>query len=143
MALPKHDSRRVLVIDRNSLKLSLRATVLRNYEVEVHTASSLEEAPILWTTNFYDLIMVAAQENWQEAAEVSEQIWRCNPRQRVALLEGAPKYVRELTPAPAGMAGSTPGRPGRVGLEPVPRSQWQETVQWLFTLVHTDGQQFA
>ena len=143
MARAKRDTRRVLVIDRNSVKLSLRATVLRNYEVEVHTASSLEEAGNLLTTNFYDLIMVAAQENSQVATAVSEQIRQCNPRQRIALLEGAPNYVRELVPVPVKAAEGTGGRLGRIGLVPVFPSQWQETVQRLLTLLNAGGQQFV
>jgi CheY-like chemotaxis protein len=130
MAHPKHDSRRVLVIDRNSVKLNLRATILRNYEVEVHTASSLEEAPILWTTNFYDLIMLEARENPAAATEISGHIRQLNPQQRIALLVGAPSYVRELA------------RPPKVGEKtadcPTPPfpSQWEETVQRLLTLVN-------
>ena len=133
MAHPKRDSRRVLVIDRNSVKLNLRATILRNYEVEVHTASSLEEAPILWTTNFYDLIMLEARENPAAATEVYDHIRRLNPQQRIALLVVAPGYVRELARPPK-IGEKTADRP----VKPTPPfpSQWEETVQRLLTLVN-------
>lgn len=133
MAHPQSDSRRVLVIDRNTVKLNLRATVLRNYEVEVHTACSLEEAPIFWTTNFYDLIMLEARENPGGAAAVSEHIRQLNPRQRIALLVGAPIFVQELARPPKGgrKTADQPTQPAA----PFP-SQWEETVQQLLTLVN-------
>jgi CheY-like chemotaxis protein len=133
MAHPKHDNRRVLVIDRNSVKLNLRATILRNYEVEVHTASSLGEAPILWTTNFYDLIMLEARENPDAAAEVSDHIRQLNPQQRIALLIGAPGYIQELARPPK-ISEKTAERP--VNPTPPFPSQWEETVQRLLTLVN-------
>ena len=132
MAHPKRDSRRVLVIDRNSVKLNLRATILRNYEVEVHTASSLEEAPILWTTNFYDLIMLEARENPAAADAVSDHIGQSNPQQRIALLVGAPGYIRELARPPKSIE-KTADR----AIKPMPfPSQWEETVQRLLALVN-------
>jgi len=36
-----HDHRRILLIDQNRTKQELRATILRNYEIEVHTASTI------------------------------------------------------------------------------------------------------
>jgi response regulator RpfG family c-di-GMP phosphodiesterase len=138
MSHSKRDSRRVLVIDRNSVKLNLRATILRNYEVEVHTASSLEAAGDLWSTNFYDLIMVEARENPQAAETVSDQIRRLNPRQRVALLVGAPSYVREVALVPAKVVEKAQDRP--TGPSPTFPSQWEQTVQLLLTMVNAPEQ---
>ena len=131
MAHPQCDSRRVLVIDRNSVKLNLRAAILRNYEVEVHTAPSLEEAPSLWTTDFYDLIMLEARENIGAAGEIAAHIRKWNPRQRIALLVGAPSFLRELARAPK-TTENTLDRPTAAF-----PSQWEETVQKLLTLVNT------
>ena len=128
MAHPQCDSRRVLVIDRNSVKLNLRAAILRNYEVVVHTAPSLEEAPSLWTTNFYDLIMLEARENIDAAADMAAHIRKLHPRQRIALLVGAPSFLQELARPPK-TTENTLDRPTL----PFP-SQWEETVQKLLTL---------
>jgi hypothetical protein len=91
-----NDHRRILLIDQNSTKQNLRATILRNYEIEVHTASNLTDAAALWTRHFYDLVLLAAPENSEEAVAVSAQIREIKPRQRIGLLVGPPAFVREL-----------------------------------------------
>jgi CheY-like chemotaxis protein len=91
-----HDHRRILLIDQNRTKQNLRATILRNYEIEVHTASSITDAAALWRTHFYDLVLLAAQESSEEAEAVSARIRQANPRQRIGLLVGPPVFVLEL-----------------------------------------------
>ena len=61
------DHRRILLIDQNPTKQNLRATILRNYEIEVHTASSVADAASLSRTHAYDLILLAAREHSEEA----------------------------------------------------------------------------
>jgi CheY-like chemotaxis protein len=90
------DHRRILLIDQNLTRQNLRATILRNHEIEVHTASSVTDAAALWTRNLYDLVLLAAQENSEEAVAVSAKIRQINPRQRIGLLVGPPILVREL-----------------------------------------------
>jgi response regulator RpfG family c-di-GMP phosphodiesterase len=90
------DHRRILLIDQNTAKQNLRATILRNYEIEVHTASSVAEAASLSKTNTYDLILLAAQENSEPAAAFCTQIRAIRPGQRIGLLVGPPAFVREL-----------------------------------------------
>jgi CheY-like chemotaxis protein len=90
------DHRRILLIDQDRTKQNLRATILRNYEIEVHTASNLPDAAALWTRYLYNLVLLAAPENSEEAVAVSAQIRQVHPRQRIGLLVGPPLFVREL-----------------------------------------------
>ena len=96
MSLLNHDHRRILLIDGNRTKQELRATILRNYEIEVHTATTIREAATRWTTWSYDLVLVAAQEESEEALAVSAQIRGIKPGQRIGLLVGPPRFVQEL-----------------------------------------------
>ena len=119
------ERRRVLLIDENSRRLNLLATILRNHEVEVHPASRLEEAKSLWKNIPYDLVLLAAPENSERAALASVQIRNSKPRQRIALLVGPPVYIREIgRPAgkPRPVRRSTPR-------ETLSRPQWPEIVQ--------------
>ena len=72
----------------------LRAVALRNCEVEVHPASSITDAARLWARRSYDLVLLAAEENSEEAALLSNELQKNKPRQRMALLVGAPEYIR-------------------------------------------------
>lgn len=90
------DSPRVLLIDCNSLKRQVRASVLRSYEVEVHTADSVADAGYLWARCSYDLVLFAAEEHSEEAALLCGELRKSKPKQRIALLVGAPQFVREV-----------------------------------------------
>jgi len=131
----QRDTWRILLIDENPFKQNLRATILRNYEIEVHTASTLSDAQNLWISNLYDLVLLAAAENSPEAVALPAEIRKSKPRQRIGLLVGAPTYIREVggipkrvmrlnAPPPSSFA------PEMVGLQSQP--QWQEMIQrWL------------
>jgi CheY-like chemotaxis protein len=93
------DHRRVLIVDDNLRKLKLRAAVLRNHEIEVHTACGYEEASSLWKTIPYDLVLLAFAENSEIVAAATQLIRKSKPRQRVGLLVGPPRYIREITKA--------------------------------------------
>ena len=90
------DHRRILLIDQNITKQNLRATILRNYEIEVHTAGSVAAAASLSRMHAYDLVLLAAQENSEQASTLCTQIRAIRPRQRIALLVGPPAFVLEL-----------------------------------------------
>jgi CheY-like chemotaxis protein len=96
MTRVENHHRRILLIDRNPIKQTLRATILRNYEIEVHTASTIAEAATYWLTYSYDLVLLAAQENSEEVIAVTAQIRSLKPRQRIGLLVGPPAFVQEL-----------------------------------------------
>jgi len=100
MTFSKNDQRRVLLIDHDSRRLQLRAVALRNCEVEVHAASNVGEAARLWAKHSYNLVLLAAEQNSQEAALLSNQLEKCKPRPRIALLVGAPQYLREVAREP-------------------------------------------
>lgn len=133
MNFSTHDQWRVLLIDRDSRKQQLRAVALRNCEVEVHTASNISDAGSLWTRHSYDLVLFAAEEHSDEVILLCSELKRSKPRQRVALLVGAPQYVREVgskgkNPQPA----DTSPAPGVViGATHAQRTQWQGTVEHL------------
>jgi CheY-like chemotaxis protein len=90
------DHRSILLIDQNTTKQNRRATIFRNYEIEVHTASSVADAASLSRTHAYDLVLLAAQENSEEADELCTRIRAIRPRQRIGLLVGPPAFVLEL-----------------------------------------------
>jgi DNA-binding NtrC family response regulator len=90
------DHRRILLVDQNPTTQNRRATILRTYEIEVHTASSVEEAASLSKRHTYDLVLVAAQEDSEQAGALRTQIRAIRPRQRIGLLVGPPAFIREL-----------------------------------------------
>jgi CheY-like chemotaxis protein len=139
------DHRRILLIDQNITKQKLRATALRNCEIEVHTASSILDAAFFWKTHHYDLVLLAAQENSPEALAVTAQIRAIHPRQRIGLLVGPPAFVRELVgkrKKAASVRGILPSPAADKSNEPVfshPSSQhWQETVRRLVSNWYVD-----
>jgi CheY-like chemotaxis protein len=144
--LNNNDHRRILLIDQNRTKQNLRATILRNYEIEVHTASGLSDAAALWTRHCYDLVLLAAPENSEETIAVSAQIRRINPRQRIGLLVGPPIFVRELGGMRRAAARrkavsirkilpshSVEGSSAPVSAPHAPSPQWQEMIRRLVT----------
>jgi len=125
MTILYNERRRVLVIDDNTRRLNLLATILRNREVEVHAANRLDDAKSLWKNIAYDLVLLAAPENSEQATLASLHIRKSKPRQRIALLVGPPTYIREIgrpesktRPVPVPVVDESPSRP-----------QWPEIVQ--------------
>jgi len=140
------DHRRILLVDQNRTKQTVRATILRNYEIEVHTASDITDAAILWAAHSYDLVLLAAPENSEEAAVASAQIRQINPRQRIALLVGPPVFIRELSgkrKKAASIGENAPSRAVENHSEPVSSPlastpQWQEMIQKLVSNWYVD-----
>ncbi|MGB7586451.1 MAG: hypothetical protein WBM11_16540 [Terriglobales bacterium] len=140
MTILYSERRRILLIDENSRKLNLLATILRNHEVEVHLASRLSDAKSLWKNIPYDLVLLAASEDSEQATLASLQIRKSKPRQRIALLVGPPLYIREIgrssdktQPVPPPVAEETPTRP-----------QWPEIVHRVVSDWYVDpGARFA
>jgi CheY-like chemotaxis protein len=133
-----NDSRKVLLIDQNPFKQKLRATMLRNREIEVHTAESIAHAESLWRTGFYDLVLLAASEGSDESHLLSAQIRQTRPRQRIALLVGPPTYIREVPrPAKKKMSVMPVAPPQTIVLSAsipqpdhgTPSPQWQQMMQ--------------
>ncbi|SPE21746.1 hypothetical protein SBA7_10047 [Candidatus Sulfotelmatobacter sp. SbA7] len=135
MTILHSERRRVLLFDENSRKLSLLTTILRNHEVEVHSASRLEDAQSLWKNISYDLVLLAAPENSDQAALASLQIRKIKPRQRIALLVGPPAYIREIGRPPAKTRSAPP--PPTPDESPL-RPQWPEIIQKLVSDGYVD-----
>jgi len=95
MTSPKSDQRKVLLIDHNSHRQQLRAAALRNCEVEVHTAFNINDAARLARAHFFDLVLLAAEEDSLETHLLCAELKKSKSR-RIALLVGAPNYVQEL-----------------------------------------------
>jgi response regulator RpfG family c-di-GMP phosphodiesterase len=129
MTFSKNDQRRVLLIDHDSRRQQLRAAALRNCEVEVHPASNVDDASRLCARRPYDLVLLAAE----EAALLSNELRKNRPRQRVALLVGAPQYIREMGRGPAvhEAAHKQFAPPLAISGNGSPRSQWQVMLERL------------
>ena len=143
------DHRSILLIDQNTTKQNLRATIFRNYEIEVHTASSVADAASLSRTHAYDLVLLAAQENSEDADELCTRLRAIRPRQRIGLLVGPPAFVLELAGPQktrrkaASVRPISPTRvvddlslPTSASQEPAPYAsspQWQEMIRRLVT----------
>jgi len=132
-----NDRRTVLLIDQDTRKQKLRATVLRGLEIEVHAAGNMERAEALWRSGNYDLVLVAAEQNADESYLLSARIRLAKPDQRIALLVGPPTYIREL-PGAAKLArrqgetrneGKIPLLPPLPGGDPEMPAHWQQTIQ--------------
>lgn len=113
---PVLDGKKVLLVDRNQPTREVRATVLRSHGIEVHAASSLQEARFLWQPNFYDLILLDIRRHLPgEALEFYEQMKEASARERVIFLVGPPAFL-------------SPTWPEQVSAEKEPQ-QWAETVK--------------
>jgi len=96
---PVFEGKTVLLIDRNQSAREVRASVLRNHGVEVHTADSLQAARFLWQPKLYDLILLNARRHLPgEALEFYEQIKEAAPTERFAFLVGPPVYLSRTWP---------------------------------------------
>jgi response regulator RpfG family c-di-GMP phosphodiesterase len=95
MNSPKSDQRKVLLIDHDSRRQQLRAVALRNCEIEVHTAVNNDDAARLARAHSFDLVLLAAEGDSLEAQLLCAELKKGKSR-RIALLVGAPHYVREL-----------------------------------------------
>jgi CheY-like chemotaxis protein len=145
------DHRKILLIDPDATKQRLRATILRNYEIEVHTASSVEKAASLSKMHAYDLVLLAAQEHSDQAEALRTQLRAIRPRQRIGLLVGPPSFVLELARvqrvAPRKKAASIGEIPPTLAVEnhsepvspPLGSSpQWQEMIRKLLSDWYVD-----
>jgi hypothetical protein len=133
MHLSTNDRRRVLLIDCNSLKRQVRAAVLRSCEVEVHMADSVADAGSLWTRCSYDLVLLAAEEHSEEAELLCGELRKSKPRQRIALLVGAPQYVCEVGRKHTNVQSiqAAPMPKLEIGSTREQRTRWQGTVERL------------
>jgi CheY-like chemotaxis protein len=86
--------KRVLLIDSNPTTQQARAKLLRAHGVHVQTADSIQQAELLWSPGFFNLIMLDVRENSAEAIAFWRRVKRDSPRQRVLRL-GPPFVLRQ------------------------------------------------
>ena len=85
-------------------------------------------------STFTRTVLLAAQENPEEALAVCAQIREIKPRQRIALLVGPPAFIRELggkRKKAESIREVLPSPAAEIPSEPVSAPQWQETVRRL------------
>ncbi len=83
----------VLLVDNDLKARGALGQDLRWRGIIVHTASSLREARIHLSLGKYDLVLLAARENPEEAIAFRREILRKNPKQRVGFLVGPPQFI--------------------------------------------------
>jgi len=130
MNLTKKDQRKVLLIDGDSFKQQIRAVALRRSEVEVHTTSNIGDAGRLCRQNSYDLVLLAAEADSEQATRLCQEVEKIRPQQRIALLVGAPDYVREVSRK---RPRTRPSRP-RLVTRPAMDSRAPQPTHWLVML---------
>ncbi len=86
--------KRILVVDDNPKTQNLRALRLNERGVEVHSVSTIDEARSCLRYDTYDLVLLPARENPEEAIAFREELREHNPKQRVGFLVGPPHYIR-------------------------------------------------
>jgi response regulator RpfG family c-di-GMP phosphodiesterase len=131
MNFSTHDRRRVLLIDGDALKQRIRAAALRNCEVEVHTADGIADAGNLFARGAYDLVLFAAEEHSQEATLLCEELRKNRPKQRIALLVGAPQYIREIGRKRPVVQDTVATVQPSLQLQTPQPNQWQGTIERL------------
>lgn len=114
---PVFDGKKVLLIDPYQPTRDVRASVLRNHNIELDVADSLQAARCLWRPKLYDWILLDVRGYLPgEARAFYEEIRDAGPRQHVAFFVGPPTYL-SLT------------WPGEVIAENDSSGQWGEMVK--------------
>ena len=86
-------TKNVLIVDGNETMQNLRASVLRNQGIHVHTAKNITEAELVWVPDFFDLVLLDVRQRSKEAVTFWRTIRRQHPRQRISFLVGPPTYL--------------------------------------------------
>jgi response regulator RpfG family c-di-GMP phosphodiesterase len=133
MTVLQEEQRRVLLIDANGVRRNLRTDALRSWEIEVDPTDRIAEGIQLLRMNSYQLVLLAAQANSPEATALCEALRVVRPKQRAALLIGAPEYLQEIgrvrksAEGPASLDG---GKSTSTLVSPYP-TQWQHMMDRL------------
>lgn len=120
---------RVLVLDRDSLKQKLRATIFRNCEIDVRTTDSTRDALRRCKIHSYDVVLVAGET--EETSLFCNELRRAVPRQRIALLVGPLSYLREIAVKQRVSAPRPPKSAPRLTLVQPQRTQWRALIDRL------------
>jgi response regulator RpfG family c-di-GMP phosphodiesterase len=91
---PSIQDKKVLLVDSCQATREVRAAILREHGVEVHSADDLSGARFLWHPHSYNLVLLDVRRySPGEMLEFCEQIKRASPRQRIVFLVGPPTYL--------------------------------------------------
>jgi DNA-binding NtrC family response regulator len=109
--------KKVLLVDPYQPTRDARAGVLRNHDIELDTAESLQAARRLWRPRFYDWVLLDVRGYLPgEALGFYEQIRDKSPYEHVVFLVGPPTYLSRTWPDESSEFASD-------------AQQWGETVQ--------------
>jgi hypothetical protein len=109
--------KKVLLVDPYQPTRDARAGVLRNHDIELDTAESLQAARRLWRPRFYDWVLLDVRGYLPgEALGFYEQIRDKSPHEHVVFLVGPPTYLSRTWPDESSEFASE-------------AQQWGETVQ--------------
>ena len=109
-------SKKVLLVDPYQPTRDARSSFLREYDIELDVAESLETARLLWRPRIYAWTLLDVKRCVAEdALAFYEEIRDAGPRAHVAFLVGPPRYL-SLT------------WPGNITSEGASSSHWTETV---------------
>jgi DNA-binding NtrC family response regulator len=91
--------KKVLLVDPYQPTRDARAGVLRNHDIELDTAESLQAARRLWRPRFYDWVLLDVRGYLPgEALGFFEQIRDKSPHEHVAFFVGPPTYLSQTWP---------------------------------------------
>ena len=84
----------VLLIDSCEATRDARTKTFKEHGIEVHTAENLEEARFVWRPNFYQLVLLDVRRYMPgEALDFWRLLHDISPKERIAFLLGAPRYL--------------------------------------------------
>lgn len=90
---------RILLIDNCQATRNVRVAILRERGIDVHNAENLEEARFFFQPGVYDLVLLDVRRYLPgEALDFYRYVKDCAPRQRIAFLLGAPRYLSLTLP---------------------------------------------
>ena len=88
---------RILLMDSNSGRRSLRSRILARHGVRVTGTGDLAEAEAHWGRDLYDLVLIDIRRDYRGCLALRDTIKYAMPEQVVAFLVGGPRYV-DLAP---------------------------------------------
>lgn len=117
---PPPEKKRLLLVDANAGKRTLRAKIMEEAGMNVDCAGDAGAARLLWHSRSYHLVLIDLRNDVQGAADFCAEIKTDSPRQAVAFLVGKPAYLSS-SPNP------------ELGSEPALSSDWGEKAAMLVT----------
>ena len=93
--------KRVLLVDTSAHKRELRSEIMRKLGIDVDSAADISEARSWWKANFYDLVLVNAENGEGKRDKFCDDVRASAPSQRFAFLVGKPEYLSDSPGADA------------------------------------------